>query len=275
MLTTFSVEKKELRGIKRLFRFFIKDKLYETYGEYRHLVIRNMKYISYNSKINWNVVYNRAGYQGKCLVCNRDIKFPENSGLERFEDRAFFRKMTNNFALEVLKNTKNPERYKIAFYDIEGIDTGFVEKLCKFTDNFVVITVNKRRYQELGEQLLNSCGVSLVFSDRLARVRGCDMIIAPSHIRKILNLNAKAVILTSQKPYFDMPSQCYYGYSVDIPKEIKNIIPEGMDSGYVASALYSKGRLAYLQDIIPKVAYNEASTCTIKSLAKYMDNLPL
>ena len=47
---------------------------------------------------------------------------------------------------------------------------------------------------------------------------------------------------------------------------------EDMDEMYFASALYSKGRKYFLGEIVPKVSYNENSTCTVKSLGKYLGN---
>ena len=145
MLTTFRIEKRNLKGLKKLVKPFIKDKLLEDYGEEKNLIIRQMVYISYNDKINWKVVKNRAGYQSKCLVCSENISFPINSRLQRFVDSTFAKIMTNNFALSLLKTMENPEKLKIVYYDIDGNNKYFLNELCKLTDNFIVVTVNKKK----------------------------------------------------------------------------------------------------------------------------------
>lgn len=270
MLTTFRIEKRNLKGLKKLVKPFIKDKLLEDYGEEKNLIIRQMVYISYNDKINWKVVKNRAGYQSKCLVCSENISFPINSRLQRFVDSTFAKIMTNNFALSLLKTMENPEKLKIVYYDIDGNNKYFLNELCKLTDNFIVVTVNKKKYKEISDKLMDEMGVSLVYTDRLSRMKDADLVIAPTQIRKILDLNCKAIVLTSERPCFDMNAQCYYGYSVEIPENLEKYRPEDMDSLYFASALFSKGRQHYMAELIPKTTYNENCTCTVKSMGKYL-----
>lgn len=271
MLTTFSIEERKLKGLKILAKPFIKDKLIEEYGEEKNLVIRQMFYISYSGKVNWKIVKSRAGYQSKCLVCSENISFPMDTRLQRFVDSTFAKIMTNNFALSVLKKMEYPEKLKIVYYDIDGNNKYFLQELCKLTDNFIVVTVNKKKYKEISERLMEEMGVSLVYTDRLSRMKDADLVIAPTQIRKILDLSCKSVVITSERPCFDTQSQCYYGYSVTIPEEFEKYRLEDMDSLYFASALYSKGRQHYLADIVPKTIYNENCTCTVKSMAKYLD----
>ena len=134
-----------------------------------------------------------------------------------------------------------------------------------------MVTVNKKKYKEISDKLMDEMGVSLVYTDRLSRMKDADLVIAPTQIRKILDLNSKAIVLTSERPCFDMNAQCYYGYSVEIPENLEKYRPEDMDSLYFASALFSKGRQHYMAELIPKTTYNENCTCTVKSMGSLGD----
>lgn len=274
MFTTFSVEERELRGIYKIMPFLKKDKLFENYSEYKNMVVRSLVYVSYHSKVDYESVYQRAGYQAKCLVCSKDTEFPEGTGLKRFFDLAYYKKMAENFALNILSEMENPQKLRVAFFDMEGVESPFVEKLCKYTDNFTVLTLSRDKYFRVEERLMDNLGVSLVFSRNLSVLANADLIIAPTPIRKILSLSTRAVVITSTPPVFDVTAQCYYDYRVDLPQDYKKFLPKDTDEMYFASALYSKGRQHSLGELVPKVAFNENSTCTVKSLAKYLDKLP-
>lgn len=273
MFTTFSVEDKKLTGIKKLFSFFYKDKLIENYIDGKNIAIRRLTYINYRDKINWKEVYNQAGSQAGCLVCSDKIHFPENSGLGRFYDNSFAKKMTCNFGYQALKQMKNPQRLNVAFIDADGSEREFLWKLCPITDNLVVVTGNREKYGIIAEELMEKLGVSLVLTNRVTRIREADLVIAPCIIQKVIDLNKKAVVLTSEKPLVDLPSLCYWNYTCNLSEEYRRLMDEDMDEMYFASALYSKGRKYFLGEIVPKVAYNENSTGTVKSLGKYLDNL--
>ncbi len=273
MFTVFSVEYRKLKGFKRIFTFLMRDRLTEEYKEYEKLLVRQMHYISYRDKINCQVVYDRAGYEAKCLVCNDDIVFPPNSGLIRFRDNAFQKKITDNFAFEVLRTMENPHKLRIAFFDIDGSQRDFVDKLCEFTDNFIIITAEKNKYFEISEKMMEEKGVSLVLTNRIDRMKDAQLVIAPSRIMRIIDLSPKSIVLTGEKPCFDISAQCYFGYKAEVPSAYAEFMPKGMDEIYFLSCLYSKGRIRSLVKTIPKVAFNESTTCTVKSLAKYLDKL--
>ena len=119
---------------------------------------------------------------------------------------------------------------------------------------------------------MEKLGVSLVYTNRLTRIKDADLVIAPCLIQKRISLNKKSVVLTCEKPLVDLPSICYWSYTCTLPEEYRRLMDEDMDEMYFASALYSKGRKYFLGEIVPKVSYNENSTCTVKSLGKYLGN---
>ena len=70
----------------------------------------------------------------------------------------------------------------------------------------------------------------------------------------------------------------------DYGKKLGALLSESSDEGvavaedfddemYLASALYTLGRQYGLGSIVPSVAFNAYGTVTVKSLAKYLDNL--
>ncbi|MGN0477668.1 MAG: hypothetical protein ACI4HM_10085 [Ruminococcus sp.] len=272
MFTTFSVEDRKLKGIKRVFSVFYKDRIIESYLDGKNLAVRKITYINYRDKINWNAVYRQAGSQARCLVCSDKIHFPENSGLRRFCDNTFVKKMTCNFGFQTLKSMNNPQNLNVGFIDADGSESEFLWKLCTLTDNLVVVTGNREKYEVLSDELMEKLGVSLVYTNRLSRIKDADLVIAPCAIKKRIDLNKKSVVLTSEKPFVDLPSICYWSYTCTLPEEYRRLMDEDMDEMYFASALYSKGRKYFLGEIVPKVAYNENSTCTVKSLGKYLGN---
>lgn len=273
MFTVFTIEKRKPRGVARILPFLLRDKLTEEYKEKKSLVVRNLHYISRKKQVNWQAVFARAGYDSKSLVCSSEVVFPKNSGLCRFNSNSFFKVMTENFALQILKEMENPQKIKIAFLDFDGERRLFAERLCELSDNFIIITGEKRKYFNLSDKMMNERGVSLVITSRINRMNDADFVIAPSRIRKTTDLRKKSLVLTCEKPCFDVSALCYYKYRTEVPSEYKSLVPNCIDEDYFLSALYSKGRQYNLSNLIPKVAYNENSTCTVKSMAKYLDRL--
>ena len=273
MFTVFTIEKREPRGAAKFLPFLLRDKLTEEYKEEKRLLVRNLRYISRKKQVNWQAVFARAGYDSKSLVCSSEVVFPKNSGLCRFDSTVFYKAMTENFALAILKEMENPQKIKIAFFDFDGERRLFAERLCQLSDNFIIITREKGKYLNLSEKMMNELGVSLVITSRIERMNDADFVIAPSRIRKITSFRKKALVLTGERPCIDISAQCYYKYRTEAPNEYKHLIPDCIDEDYFLSALYSIGRQYNLSNLIPKVAYNENSTCTVKSMAKYLDRL--
>jgi hypothetical protein len=275
MFTTFFISKQQPKGVWKLINIFRKDKITEEYIDTGSLTVRKITYISHHKEINWDFVHRQAGYEAKSLVAGNDVRFPYGTGLIKFYDKGFMERMTENFAYGVLKEMENPEKLNIAFYDIDGSHSDFVEVLCQFAHELVVATGNKEKYGIVAEKLMVEKGVSLIITNRLSRLRNCTFVIAPSKIKKAIELNTKGVVLTSQPPCCDIKSRCYTGYQINLPEKYRRILNDGMEEMYLASCLYSKGRQHNLGSIIPNVAYNNSSTCTIKSLAKYLDKVCL
>lgn len=273
MFTMFTVEDKKLTGIKRLFSIFYKDRIIESYLDGKKLAVRRITYINYRDRINWDAVRKLAGVQAGSLICSEKINFPKDSGLRRFCDNTFVKKMTCNFAYHTLNSMENPQKLNVAFVDADGSESEFLWKLCTLTDNLVAVTGNKEKYEILSEKMMEKQGVSLVYTNRLTRIRDADFVIAPCKIQKRIDLNKRAVILTSEKPQVEIPAICYWNYTCTLPEEYRRLMCEDMDEMYFASALYSKGRKYFLGSMVPRVSYNENSTCTVKSLGKYLDNL--
>ena len=270
MFTTFTVEDRKLTGIKRLFSIFYKDRIIESYLDGKKLAVRRITYINYRDRINWDAVRKLAGVQAGSLICSDKINFPKDSGLVRFRDNTFARKMTCNFAYHTLNSMENPQKLNVAFVDADGSESDFLWKLCTLTDNLVVVTGNKEKYEILSEKMMEKQGVSLVYTNRLTRIRDADFVIAPCKIQKRIDLNKRAVVLTSEKPQVEIPAVCYWNYTCTLPEEYRRLMCEDMDEMYFASALYSKGRKYFLGTTVPRVSYNENSTCTVKSLGKYL-----
>ena len=273
MFTMFTVEDKKLTGIKKLFSIFYKDRIIESYLDGKKLAVRRITYVNYRDKINWDAVRKLAGVQAGSLICSEKINFPKDSGLRRFCDNTFAKKMTCNFAYHTLNSMENPQKLNVAFVDADGSESEFLWKLCTLTDNLVVVTGNKEKYEILSEKMMEKQGVSLVYTNRLTRINDVDFVIAPCKIQKRIDLNKRAVVLTSEKPQVEIPAICYWNYTCTLPEEYRRLMCEDMDEMYFASALYSKGRKYFLGSMVPRVSYNENSTCTVKSLGKYLDNL--
>lgn len=272
MFTTFTVEDRKLTGIKRLFSVFYKDRLYESYLDGKKLAVRRITYVNCRDKINWDAVRKIAGIQAESMICSDKIHFPKDSGLVRFRDNTFVKKMTCNFAFSTLNSMENPQKLNVAFIDADGSESEFLWKLCTLTDNFVVVTGNKEKYEILGEKMMEKQGVSIVYTNRLTRIKDADFVIAPCKIQRIIDLNKRAVVLTSEKPQVEIPAICYWNYTCTLPEEYRRLMCDDMDEMYFASALYSKGRKYFLGEMVPRVSYNENSTCTVKSLGKYLGN---
>ncbi len=273
MLTTFALEQYRFMGIKRLLLPFVRDKVTEDYVQINELEIRRLKYISYHKKINWDTVYTHAGYEAKSLVCDGDIHFPYGMGLLRYSSRRFYARMAENFALCVLREMEHPEGVRIAFYDLDCSSWEFLTKLCELTDNFIAVTADKEKYSKVSDLLLNDCGVSMVLTGNLNRMKDRDLIIAPSRLTKSFETGARTVILTCDVPKCELNAQIYSDYKITLPPIYRPIAEDFSDEMYLASALYTAGKQYSLGGVVPTVAFNPYGTVTVKSLAKYLDNL--
>jgi hypothetical protein len=275
MFTMFSLRDNKPTGIKRIFNIFRKDRIFEEYIDAGSLTVRSITYVNNRKQVNWDAVYSCAGYEAKSLVCSESLRFPYGTGLIRFNDNSLNERLTENFAYGVLQQMENPEKLNIVFYDVEGSHSDFIKILCKFTDNFIVATGNKERYSHIAQKLMEEQGVSLVVTNKLSRIKDSKFVIAPSKIKKSFDIGTKGIVLTSQIPTCEIKAQCYTGYKIEMPQKYKVLLKDDIDEMYLLSCLYSRGRQHSLGSIIPKVAYNSYETCTVKSLAKYLNKVCL
>lgn len=273
MFTIFTLRKYNHTGLGKIFNLFRKDKITEVYREVQNLTVRNITYINHKKWVNWEAVFQRAGYESKCLVCSEDVRLPHGTGLKRFYDNSFNMRMAENFASAVIKNIESPEKLNIALLDYDGSRGEFAEYLSKYTENFIVVTADKRKYADVCKKLMEEQGISLVLTNRLSRLEKCDLVICPSKIKKPFSISKNSVVITGEKPACNVDALCYTDYKVTLPYEYRDILTDDIDEVYLAGCLYSRGRQYVLGNLLPTVAYNNGTTATVATLAKYLSKM--
>lgn len=270
MLTALTIKDYSKNKKRRV--FFRTDKTNLEVVEYNGIQLVHIIYYKYGKNIKWDKIRELAGNESKNILCNKNVVFPQGSGLRRYTTNLLKERIAENTALEVLKKCKQPtEELEIGLYDPDGKKTSLVDNLLKYTGKLIIVTNATSDYYKVYRQVISNTGAVLLLKKDISALSGCDIIIAPHKIKEELPAKDKTVIFTAEKPAVCQRGRVYSRYIVALNESYKEIKPHSLSDEYFAQALYDKGRQHRLGSVLPILCISEGLNSTIDEISSFVE----
>lgn len=209
--------------------------------EHRYCDTATLKCVVYEhnrGKVSWTSIDRFVKAQRNRVLCAPETDLPPSSGYKRFVSSALSRRMCENAALHLLRNTAD-RAIKAVLVDNSGDSAGLCEYLAEYCDPVYVITTATQIYSAQAEYMLSEMGASLRICHDNQRLNDADMVIAPECLRETLPCAANTLILTGEKPAQRQNAPAIYEYFFELPSKYQELCPAFLDDMYFASALYT------------------------------------
>lgn len=254
--------------------FPLKNKITVQEETAKGLTVRHITCLNNRGKIPYEKIAKLCHGEESRVLAQESLTFPENCCLRRFESRELRSRLCLNMALEVLKNlSKKGKDIKVGIFDPYGKIADGAGSLLRYTKSLKVVTASTDVYSAEASRLMEESGAVMSVSRRLRTLSELNLILAPTPLNLGLPLRKDAVILTVTKPKLSQKCAVFYRYSFTLEEELENLIPEGVENEYFASALYTlKGRFD-LGSYIPQAVSVDSCIHTLVSLTKYLMNI--
>lgn len=269
MLTALTI-KDYTKGNKRRV-LFKRDKTHLEVVKYNGVQIVHIIYSKYGRNVKWEKIKELAGNESKNILCNKNVVFPQDSGLRRYTTNLLKERIAENTAIEVLKKCKVPtENIEIGLYDPNGKKTELVENLMKYTGRLTVVTDAKSDYYKVYKHIIRNTGAVLLLKKDVSSLRDCNIVIAPHKIKEILPIKDETIVFTSENPAVCQNGRVYSRYIVVLNESYKEIKPHSLSDEYFAQALYDKGRQHRLGSVLPILCISEGLNSTIDEISDFL-----
>ena len=271
MITALSVKVPEkTTGVNKLINKIRRDKVESTIKRARGVSVRHITYTSYSGKIKLEKTDRIIGEQRTQLLCDKNLKFPLESGYKRFDCIDFSSRLCTNMALCVLMEYENPEKLKIGIYDKDGNNANFLYYVLEYCSNVTVVTHNTDEYKMVLDRALDELGASAVITESVSEIENCNFVVAPQIIEEQLPLKSDTLVLTAGCPKVHNNGMLYYKYHFKMPNGFDVLKPDALDEEYFCSSLYTLASQYELGSIVPLVCSNYSTSQTTKSLCAYV-----
>lgn len=238
------------------------------------LSVKHISCICRGSKIPWGKIEKLSGNEAGRLLMKDDAEIPKGIAVRRFQSDELKSRLCLNMAAEVLKTSAGSEKSpKVAVFDPEGRIADGVGALLKFTDRLTVVTRMADIYSAEAQRLMEECGAVLNVSRRMKALTEAHLVVAPLRLSLQLPSLKEGVILTTLPPAVNQRSAVYFRYYFDLGKELMEMVPQGFDAEYFASALYTLCSRFELGSVIPQATKGNGTDHTLLSLSKYLMNI--
>ncbi|MEE0858035.1 MAG: hypothetical protein U0M12_01005 [Acutalibacteraceae bacterium] len=269
MLTALTI--KDYNKDNKRHIFFKRDKTHLEVVKYNNIQIVHIIYSKYGKNVKWEKIRELAGNESRNILCNKNIIFPQDSGLKRYTTNLLKERIAENTAIEVLKKCKAPtEDIEIGLYDPNGRKTELVESLLRYTGRLTVVTDATGEYYKVYKQVIRNTGAVLLLKKDVSALKGCNMVVAPQKIRELLPVGDETVIFTAEKPAVCQNGRVYSRYIVALNESYKEIKPHSLSDEYFAQALYDKGRQHRLGSVLPILCISEGLNSTIDEISDFL-----
>lgn len=258
------------QGINKVINKLRRDKIETEIKRARGVSVRHVTYTSYSGKIKLEKADRIIGEQKSQLLCDINLKFPQESGYRRFYSDDFSSRLCTNMALCTLMECEFPERLKVGIYDTSGKNAGFLFNVLEYCSDVSVVTQNTEVYQAVLNRALDELGASAIITENVSELENCNFVVAPQTIEEKLPIKEDTLVLTVDCPKVQNEGMIYYKYHFRMPNGFDTIKPDSFDEEYFCSALYTLASQYELGSIVPLVCRNYASSQTVKSLCAYV-----
>lgn len=238
------------------------------------LSVRHINCLCRGKKIPWARIEKLSGNEAGRLLIHEDVEIPQEGAVRRFISDELKSRLCLNMATELLKLTADAgAQVKVAVFDPDARIADGVGAMLRFTDKLTVVTRMADIYSAEAQRLMEECGAVLNISRRMKALTDAQLIVAPLKLVSQLPSPKEGVILTTRRPAVNQRSAVYYKYYFDLGEELMNLIPQGFDAQYFASALYTLCSRFELGSIVPQAVKGDGCDHTVVSMSKYLMNI--
>lgn len=248
-----------------------RDKIIAEQQTSLSVTLNKLTYICKGGRINTKRLNRKLG--GKSVITPKDVVLPEGCDFYRFNSNAFSKRLCANMALEVLRRLDNSKDLQLGIYDPEAQAPDLMLESLKICRQPVAVTCDLLPYRQIGQRALYELGASAIITRSVSELERCDLIIAPTEILIPLPIKSNAIVLTAGAPKVALSGRIYPRYTLSLPKELESIKPDGLDTEYFCSALYSLCGLYPLGSAVPLSCRNAADSQTVDSLCGILENV--
>lgn len=252
MLTVLKITNEKNSGIgEKLLSVF---KPYQLKTELRRCGDIEVNYINYilrRGSIKYDKLYNCCIGKRKTILCDRRIPL-EGSRLKRFTGIIYKKIMLDNFICDILKKADiDPAKIKISYYDPNAENPSLAERLLSYCTNLTVVSDMPRFYENESERIAESRGALFTVSNDISALCPCDIIIAPTIIKRALPTVSSNIIFTIYPPSSTVTGNIITDYYCEFPRKYVSLIDEDLDEMYLLAGLYSLCGVNSLAQLIP------------------------
>ncbi len=252
MLTVLKITNEKKSGITgKLLSVF---KPYQLKTELRRCDGVEVNYINYILRrgiIKYDKLYKCCIGKRKTILCDKEISL-EGTRLKRFTGTIFKKIMLDNFVCDILKKADiDPTKIKISYYDPNAENPALAERLLSFCTNLTVVSDMPRFYENESERIAGNSGALFTVSNDISALCPCDILIAPTIIKKAMPTASSNIIFTVYPPTAPVPGNIITDYYCEFPEKYMPLIDNTLDGMYLLAGLYSLCGITSLSELIP------------------------
>ena len=273
MLTVLKITNEKSCGISRRLLSILKP--YQIKTEIRKCGDVEINYIDYilrRGNIKYDKLYNCCIGKRKTILCDKKISL-EGSRLKRFTGINFKKIMLDNFICDILKKADiEPTKIKISYYDPNAENPALAEDLLSYCTDLTVVSDMPRFYENESERIAEKCGAIFTVSNDISALCQCDILIAPTIIKKALPTVSSNIIFTVCPPSAPVAGNIITDYYCELPRKYIPFVDDTLDGMYLLAGLYSLCGINSLASLIPHSCGGSGIKYTTDEIVRIIKN---
>lgn len=255
MITALTIKHEQPNGFKEKFHALFSPYEIEVKkidDDYLGLDMVHITYIQKSGRIRFGKIKKAVMADFHETLCLYSEKLPRKLGFKRFDNPMFTRRLCVNAAeCYIKKLNRDPNELKISLFDPSGRFSFAAERLIKYTKTLQIATNAERFYQAENERFMREYGASILVYDNLYDVIPCDILIAPQTLTMPISCGSTMTIFTGSRPKAPVCGIIHDNFTVKLPICLEEIKPKELSDTYFLSALYTLGKMKWLENLKP------------------------
>lgn len=255
MITALTIKHEQPNGFRQKIRSLFSPyeiNVKKIDDDYLGLDMIHITYIQKSGYVRFNKIKKAVRTDFSETLCLRSEKLPRKLGFKRFESPIFTRRLCINAAENYIKNlNRDPNELKISLFDPSGKFSFAAERLIKYTNSLQIATNAEKFYQAENERFMREYGASVLIHSNFYDVIPCDVLIAPQTITMPISCGNTMIIFTGSRPKVPVCGIVHDNFDVRLPVCLEEIKPKELSDTYFLSALYTLGKMKWLENLKP------------------------
>lgn len=253
MITALTIKHEQPNGLKEKLRALFSPyeiNIKRINDDYLGLELLHITYIQKSGKVRFNKIKKSVNADFHETLCSNSLSLPRKLGFKRFDNPMYIRRLCVNAAESYIKGlNRNPNELRISLFDPSGRFSFAAERLIKYTNSLQVATNAMKFYQSENERFMREYGATIFLHSNFYDIVPCDVLIAPQTITMPISCGSTMTIFTGSVPKAPVCGIVHDNFSVQLPVCLEEIKPKELSDTYFLSALYTLGKMKWLEQI--------------------------